>query len=150
MSRGRGTVNKVILVGRLGADPQLKYTPSGKANASFNVATNAVWKDQEGNQQEKTDWHRVTAWGKLAEVMGEWLKKGSNVYLEGRLQTRTYEDNNGVKKWITEVVVTDMEMLGRKGEGMGAGTGTGTGTGADAPSPEEIPPSEGGEEDLPF
>lgn len=145
MSRGRGTVNKVILVGRLGADPQLKYTPSGRANASFNVATNAVWKDQEGNQQEKTDWHRVTAWGKLAEVMGEWLKKGSYVYLEGRLQTRTYEDNNGVKKWITEVVVTDMEMLGRKGEGMGAG--------ADAQPPEEIPPSEpseGEEEDLPF
>ena len=115
MSRGRGTVNKVILVGRLGADPQLKYTPSGKANANFNIATNFTWKDQEGNKQEKTDWHRVIAWGKLAEVMGEWLKKGSYVYIEGKLQTRSYDDNNGVKKWITEVIATDMEMLGKKG-----------------------------------
>ncbi len=139
MARGRGTVNKVILVGRLGADPQLKYTPSGKANASFNVATNAVWKDQDGNQQEKTDWHRVTAWGKLAEVMGEWLKKGSYVYLEGRLQTRSYEDTNGVKKWITEVVATDMEMLGKKGETKEE----------EAPPPEEVPDA-GEEEDLPF
>ena len=143
MARGRGTVNKVILVGRLGADPQLKYTPSGKANASFNVATNFVWKDQDGNQQEKTDWHRVTAWSKLAEVMGEWLKKGSYVYLEGRLQTRSYEDTNGVKKWITEVVATDMEMLGKKGE---ASAETG-------PPPEDVPEGEAeaeAEEDLPF
>ena len=141
MARGRGTVNKIILVGRLGADPQLKYTPSGKANASFNLATNMVWKDQDGNQQEKTDWHRITAWGKLAEVMGEWLKKGSYVYLEGRLQTRSYDDANGVKKWITEVVATDMEMLGRKGE---------TQTGGEE-EPPDIP--EGGgeaEDDLPF
>ena len=146
MARGRGTVNKVILVGRLGADPQLRYTPSGKATASFNVATNYVWKDQDGNQQDKTDWHRVTAWGKLAEVMGEWLKKGSYVYLEGRLQTRSYEDSNGVKKWITEVVATDMEMLGKKTEGTGAPAGD--------EAPAESPPedfSEGGdEEDLPF
>lgn len=144
MSRGRGTVNKVILVGRLGADPQLKYTPSGRANASFNVATNTVWKDQEGNQQERTDWHRVVAWGKLAEVMGEWLKKGSYVYLEGRLQTRSYEDSNNVKKYITEVVVSDMEMLGRKGEGQAS---------SDDTSPPEDFNQEGadaGEDDLPF
>ncbi len=146
MARGRGTVNKVILVGRLGADPQLRYTPSGKATANFNVATNYVWKDQDGNQQDRTNWHRVTAWGKLAEVMGEWLKKGSYVYLEGRLQTRSYEDTNGVKKWITEVVATDMEMLGKKAEG--------TGTQAGDESPAESPPEDfsegGGEEDLPF
>ena len=144
MSRGRGTVNKVILVGRLGADPQLKYTPSGRANASFNVATNTVWKDQEGNQQERTDWHRVVAWGKLAEVMGEWLKKGSSVYLEGRLQTRSYEDSNNVKKYITEVVVSDMEMLGRKGEGSAP---------SDGGAPPEDFNQEGagtGEDDLPF
>jgi single-strand DNA-binding protein len=142
MSRGRGTVNKVILVGRLGADPQLKYTPSGRANASFNIATNLIWKDQDGNQQDKTDWHRVSAWGKLAEVMGEWLKKGSYVYIEGRLQTRTYEDNNGVKKWITEVVATDMEMLGKKGE---------AGEPEEAP-PEDVPTEGEGEEesDRPF
>jgi single-strand DNA-binding protein len=143
MAIGRGTVNKVILVGRLGADPQLKYTPSGRANVNFNLATNAVWKDQEGNQQEKTDWHRVSAWGKLAEIMGEWLKKGSYVYIEGRLQTRSYEDSNGVKKYITEVVATDLEMLGKKGEGAPA---------VAAPS-EEMPPQVGPQEsgeDLPF
>lgn len=143
MAIGRGTVNKVILVGRLGADPQLKYTPSGRANVNFNLATNAVWKDQEGNQQEKTDWHRISAWGKLAEIMGEWLKKGSYVYIEGRLQTRSYEDSNGVKKYITEVVATDLEMLGKKGESASP----------EAPSSEEMPPQEGsqeGEEDLPF
>ena len=140
MSRGRGTVNKVILIGRLGADPQLKYTPSGRANVNFNLATNAVWKDQEGNQQERTDWHRVVAWGKLAEVMGEWLKKGSLVYLEGRLQSRSYDDANGVKKWVTEVVASDMEMLGKKG-----------GEGSEAtPAPEEPPPDSGEESDLPF
>ena len=146
MARGRGTVNKVILVGRLGADPQLRYTPSGKATANFNVATNYVWKDQDGNQQDRTNWHRVTAWGKLAEVMGEWLKKGSYVYLEGRLQTRSYEDTNGVKKWITEVVATDMEMLGKKSEG----TGTQAGDEAPAESPPEDFSEGGGEEDLPF
>lgn len=146
MARGRGTVNKVILVGRLGADPQLRYTPSGKATANFNVATNYVWKDQDGNQQDRTNWHRVTAWGKLAEVMGEWLKKGSYVYLEGRLQTRSYEDTNGVKKWITEVVATDMEMLGKKAEGTGAQAGDE----APAESPPEDFSDAGGEEDLPF
>ncbi len=142
MARGRGTVNKVILIGRLGADPQLKYTPSGKANVTFNLATNASWKDQEGNQQERTDWHRVVAWGKLAEVMGEWLKKGSSVFLEGRLQTRTYDDSNGVKKWITEVVATDMEMLGKKGD-------SGGGTSEEA-VPEDVPDAEGNDADLPF
>ncbi len=117
MAKGRGTVNKVILVGRLGADPELKYTASGRANARFNLATNRFWKDQDGNRKEETDWHRISAWGKLAEVIGEWLKKGSLVYIEGRLQTRSFEDSNGVKKWITEVVAEDLEMLGGKGEG---------------------------------
>jgi len=140
MAQGRGTVNKVILVGRLGADPQLKYTPSGRANVQFNVATNAVWKDQEGNQQEKTDWHRIVAWGKLAEVMGEYLKKGSYVYLEGRLQTRSFEDNSGAKRYITEVVVDNMEMLGKKGEMASNDSG---------PQPEAIP-DDAVEEDLPF
>lgn len=141
MARGRGTVNKVMLIGRLGADPQLKYTPSGRANVTFNLATNAAWKDQEGNQQERTDWHRIVAWSKLAEVIGEWLKKGSLVYLEGRLQTRNYEDNNGVKRYITEVVVSDMEMLGGKGQ-----------SDSSAPeAPEDLPDTgPDAEDDLPF
>ncbi len=108
----KGTLNRVMLIGRLGADPQLKYTSSGRANVNFNLATNASWKDSDGNQQEKTDWHRIVAWGKLAEIIGEFLKKGSNVYIEGRLQTRSYDDQNGVKRYITEVVASDLEMLG--------------------------------------
>jgi single-strand DNA-binding protein len=139
MARGRGTVNKVMLIGRLGADPQLKYTPSGRANVNFNLATNASWKDQDGNQQERTDWHRIVAWGKLAEVMGEWLKKGSLIYLEGRLQTRSYDDSNGVKRYITEVVATDLEMLGGKGQGEPS----------EAAPAENIPDAEP-EDDLPF
>ncbi len=142
MSRGKGTINKVILIGRLGADPQLRYTPSGRASATFNLATNYTWKDNDGNMQERTDWHRIVAWGKLAEVMGEWLKKGSAVYLEGRLQTRNYDDANGVKKYITEVVVNDMEMLGRKGEGGGGGASS-------EPYPDE-PPAFDQNDDLPF
>ncbi len=148
MSRGRGTVNKVILVGRLGADPQLRYTPSGRATASFTLATNANWKDQEGKFQERTDWHRVVAWGKLAEVMGEFLKKGSSVYLEGRLQTRQYEDSNGVKRYITEVVVSDMEMLGRKGDVPSSGPEV-VGE-PPVEMPEGAGPGGGEEDDLPF
>ena len=140
MANGRGTVNKVILVGRLGSDPQLKYTPSGRANVSFNVATNAVWKDQDGNQQERTDWHRIVAWGKLAEIMGEYLKKGSKCYLEGRLQTRNYDDKDGVKRYITEVIVDSMEMLDSKG---------GNGSGSDSAPPEPMADIEPAD-DLPF
>ena len=143
MSRGRGTVNKVMLIGRLGADPQLKYTPSGRANVNFNLATNASWKDQDGNMQERTDWHRIVAWGKLAEVIGEWLKKGSSVYIEGRLQTRSYDDQNGVKKYITEVVASDLEMLGG-----GAGRG-GSDQSSDMPPADPMDAGEP-EDDLPF
>jgi single-strand DNA-binding protein len=139
MSRGRGTVNKVILVGRLGADPEVKYTPAGRAYANFNVATNAVWKDQDGNQKDRTDWHRVVAWGKLAEIIGEYLKKGSSVYLEGRLQTRSWDDANGVKRYITEVVAADMEMLGKKESDSG-----------DSAPPVDIPSEEPPANDLPF
>lgn len=144
MARSKGTVNKVILVGRLGADPELKYTPSGRAFVNFNLATNAAWKDQDGNQQERTDWHRVTSWGKLAEIMGEYLKKGSLVYVEGRLQTRNYDDANGVKRYITEVVADEMTMLGGKGDG-----GSASGGGAIPPPDDSEMPPEGGD-DLPF
>jgi len=107
-------LNRVTLIGRLGADPQVRYTPSGKASANFNLATGRSWKDSDGNQKEETDWHRVTVWGRLAEVCGEYLKKGSQIYCEGRLQTRSYDDSNGVTKYITEVVMNDMQMLGGK------------------------------------
>jgi len=112
----RGTVNKVILIGRLGGDPELRYTPSGDAVANFRIATNRVWRDQEGNQQEKTEWHRIVAWRKLAERCGEYLKKGSHVYIEGRLETRSWEGKNGNKRYVTEVIANQMQMLEAKGE----------------------------------
>jgi len=112
----RGTVNKVILIGRLGSDPELRYTPNGDAVANFRVATNRVWKDQEGNQQERTEWHRIVAWRKLAERCGEFLKKGSHVYIEGRLETRSWEDKNGNKRYVTEIIANQMQMLEAKGE----------------------------------
>jgi len=108
-------MNKVILIGRLGTDPELKYTPSGKAYAKFNLATTERWK-KDGEKQEKTEWHKIVSWGKLAEIMGEYLKKGSQVYLEGKLQTRIWE-KEGQKQYITEIVVDNMEMLdNKKGE----------------------------------
>ncbi|MBN2104440.1 single-stranded DNA-binding protein [bacterium] len=145
MARGRGTVNKVILIGHLGADPQLKYTPSGSAFVNISIATNRVWKDQDGNQQERTEWHRVVAWRKLAEIIGEYLKKGSSVYIEGSLQTRSYEDTNGVKRYITEVVADEMVMLGKKGEVDAVGNDS---TEQPPPQDDSAPPE--GEDDLPF
>jgi len=125
----RGTVNKVILIGRLGGDPELRYTPNGDAVANFRIATNRVWRDQEGNQQEKTEWHRIVAWRKLAERCGEYLKKGSHVYIEGRLETRSWEDKNGNKRYVTEIIANRMQMLEAKGEVRVA---------EQAPPPEEV------------
>jgi len=125
----RGTVNKVILIGRLGSDPELRYTPNGDAVANFRIATNRVWKDQKGNQQERTEWHRIVAWRKLAERCGEYLKKGSHVYIEGRLETRSWEDKNGNKRYVTEIITNQMQMLGAKGEVKAT---------EQAPPPEEV------------
>jgi len=115
----RGTVNKVILIGRLGSDPELRYTPNGDAVANFRIATNRVWKDREGNQQERTEWHRIVAWRKLGERCGEYLKKGSHVYIEGRLETRSWEDKNGNRRFVTEIIANQMQMLEARG-GVGA------------------------------
>ncbi len=109
------SLNKVMLIGNLGKDPELRYTTSGIAVATFTIATNESWKDQEGNLQERTEWHNIVAWRKLAEICGEWLKKGKKVYIEGRLQTRSYDDKNGVKKYVTEIVADDMLMLDSAG-----------------------------------
>lgn len=108
---GRGSVNKVILVGHLGDNPELRYIPAGDAVASFRLATNRVWKNKEGNQQERTEWHRIIAWRKLAEICSEYLKKGSHVYIEGRLETRSWDDGSGNKKYVTEIVANTMQML---------------------------------------
>jgi single-strand DNA-binding protein len=143
MARRRSGINKVILIGNLGADPELRYTPSGAAVADFRIATSETWPDANGEDQQHTEWHRIVAWRKLAEVCGEYLKKGSKVYIEGRLQTRSWEGQDGVKRYATEVVARDMQMLGAKGE---------TGGGGAAEAPEEgtrgEPPEE--DDDLPF
>ena len=147
MATGRGSVNKVILIGNLGSDPELKYTPSGAAVTNFNVATNEIWNDKDGNKQERTEWHRVVLWRKLAEIAGEYLKKGSKVYLEGRLQTLSWEDKDGVKRYTTEVVADNMTMLDAKSEGGGS-----SGVSSAPPPASEAPPAadSGAEDDLPF
>jgi len=116
MAYGRGSVNKVFLLGRLGKDPDLKYTPNGAAVATMSIATNLVWKDQEGNQKEQTDWHRVVAWRKTAEIASNYLKKGSPVYIEGRLQTRSWNDKDNVTRYITEVIAENLVLIGGKAE----------------------------------
>jgi len=119
-SRG---VNKVILVGNLGQDPEVRYMPNGNAVANITVATSESWKDQSGQKQERTEWHRVVMFGKLAEITGEYLRKGSQVYLEGKLQTRKWKDQSGQDRYSTEVVVDQggqMQMLGGRGQGQGA------------------------------
>ncbi len=118
MARG---VNKVILVGNLGKDPEVRYTTSGAAVSSVSIATTSAWKDKSGEQQESTEWHNLVFFGRLGEVVGEYLKKGSQIYAEGRLQTRKWQDKEGHDRYTTEVVVNDMQMLGGRGEGGGGG-----------------------------
>lgn len=104
-------VNKVILIGRLGADPELRYTTDGTSVATFNMATTETWKDKNGNKQEKTEWHRVVAWRKLGEIAGEYLKKGRLVYIEGRIRSREYDAKDGTKRKVFEIEATEMKML---------------------------------------
>jgi single-strand DNA-binding protein len=113
-SRG---VNKVILVGNLGNDPEVRYMPNGNAVANLSLATSESWKDQQGQQQEKTEWHRVTMYRRLAEIAGEYLKKGSQIYIEGKLQTRKWQDQQGNDKYTTEVIADQLQMLGGRMEG---------------------------------
>lgn len=110
-------VNKVILVGRLGKDPDLRYTPKGEAVANLSVATDEQWKDKLGEKVQRTEWHKIVTFGKQAEICGEYLKKGSLVFIEGKLQTRSWEDKDGVKRYTTEIVSNTMKMLdGKKAE----------------------------------
>ncbi len=107
-----GGVNKVIIIGRLGKDPEIRYTPAGDAVATLTIATSDDWRDKNtGERQSKTEWHRVVAWRKLAEIAGNYLKKGSQVYIEGKLQTRSWEDRDGVKRFTTEIIAQNMQML---------------------------------------
>lgn len=111
------SVNKVILVGNLGRDPEMRYMPSGDALASFSIATTDTWKDKSGQRQERTEWHRISMFGKQAEIAGQYLKKGSSVYIEGRLQTRKWTDKEGHERNTTEVVADRMQMLGGRAGG---------------------------------
>ena len=111
------SVNKVILVGNLGRDPETRYSTGGEAVANISVATTDSWKDKSGEKQERTEWHRVAFFGKLAEIAGEYLKKGSQVYVEGRLQTRKWQDKDGQDKYTTEIIADRMQMLGSRGGG---------------------------------
>ncbi len=115
------SVNKVILVGNLGKDPELRYTPAGQAVATFSLATSERYKDRNGEMQEKTEWHNIVAWRQLAEICGKYLHKGRQVYIEGRIQTRSYDDRDGNKKYITEIVADQMQMLGNRGGEEGVG-----------------------------
>ncbi len=120
MARG---INKVILIGNLGADPDVRYTASGAAVSNINIATTETWRDKEsGEQQEKTEWHRVVFFGRLAEIVAEYLRKGSQIYIEGRLQTRKWQDKEGNDRYTTDIVANEMQMLGGRGGGGGGGS----------------------------
>ena len=149
MARG---VYKVILIGNLGADPEVRYTPDGAPVANFNLATSESWNDRSsGEKQERTEWHRLVVWRKLAEIAGQYLKKGSKIYIEGKLQTRSWEDQSGQKRYTTEVVVNEMEMLDSRGEGGGGGGGGISRDPGPAAQPESGPPPGVAEDDdLPF
>lgn len=106
------SVNKVILLGRLGQDPELKYTPGGSAVCNFSLATTEAWTDKQGQKQEKTEWHRIVVWGKLAELCNQYLAKGRQAFLEGRLQTRSWDDKDGNKKYTTEILASTVQFIG--------------------------------------
>jgi len=138
-SRG---VNKVILVGNLGNDPEVRYMPNGNAVANLSIATSESWKDQQGQPQERTEWHKVTMYRRLAEIAGEYLKKGSQIYLEGKLQTRKWQDQSGNDRYTTEVIADMMQMLGGRGEGGGNMGGGNAGGGYQ--KPQQNAPQQGG------
>jgi single-strand DNA-binding protein len=140
------SVNKVILIGNLGRDPEVRFTAGGKAVARFSVATSEVWNDAEGSRQERTEWHNVVVWGKQAESCGQYLQKGRQVYIEGSIRNRQYDDKDGNKKYITEVNAQRVQFLGGGGGG-GRGAPAREPQGGEGPGPA-APPSE--EEDIPF
>ena len=153
------SVNKVILIGNLGKDPEVKYTPSGTPVAKLTLATNERFKDKGGEWQDRTEWHNVVVWQRLAEIAGEYLKKGSKVYIEGRLQTRSWDDKQtNQKKYMTEVVAQDLVLLGGRGEGGGGddaggrsrGAAAGGGFDQRAPEPEPAAATPISDEDIPF
>ena len=156
MARG---INKVILVGNLGQDPETRYMPSGGAVTNFTVATNESWKDkQTGEQKDRTEWHKVAMFNRLAEIAAEYLRKGSQVYIEGKLRTRKWQDRDGKDRYTTEIIADEMQMLGGRGGGGGGNYGSGGGSGSsssgasNAPSGggQSAPPADDFDDDIPF
>ena len=152
MARG---VNKVILVGNLGKDPETRYMPNGKAVTNFTIATSESWKDkQTGEQREQTEWHNIVMYDRLAEIAAEYLKKGSQVYIEGKLRTRKWQDKEGRDRYTTEINANEMQMLGSRAGGGAMGGGGGGGGGESRPAPASSGGSPGGspdfDDDIPF
>ena len=146
-----GGVNKVILVGNLGNDPEMRHTPSGAGVCEFRLATNESWNDKNGQRQERTEWHRIVVWGRKAEVCSKYLSKGRQVFVEGRLRTRSWEDKEGNKRYTTEIVANDVQFLGGGG---GGGGGRGSASPEGGAGGEEPPADFGGfggqDDDIPF
>jgi single-strand DNA-binding protein len=152
MARG---VNKVIIVGNLGGDPETRYMPSGAAVTNLTVATNESWKDkQTGEQKERTEWHKVAMFNRLAEIAAEYLRKGSQVYIEGKLRTRKWQDQNGQDRWTTEIIADEMQMLGGRGAGGAGGGGGGSFGGSQQGGGSSSAPPQPGpddfDDDIPF
>ena len=155
-----GGINKVILIGNLGNDPEMRHTPNGAGVCEFRLATNEAWTDKQGQRQERTEWHRVVVWGKKAEVCSKYLSKGRQVYVEGRLRTRSWEDKEGNKRYTTEVVANDVQFLGGGGRDGGGGGGGGGRSGGGGGGMDEPPPGDyfgggggggnGPDDDIPF
>jgi len=145
------SLNKVMLIGNLGKDPEVRYTTSGTAVASFSLATSERFKNKGGEWEDKTEWHNVTLWGRLAEIAGEYLAKGKTVYIEGRLQTRKWQDRDGRDRYTTEIVADKMQMLGAKGEGGGRqGAGRGPDDAGQGSSSGYEEPVFNPDDDIPF
>lgn len=141
-------INKAIIVGRLGADPEVRYTPSGSAVANFNIATSMEWKDKDsGEKRERTEWHRIVVWNRLGELCGEYLSKGRQVYIEGRIQTRSWEDRDGNKRYTTEIIASDVQFLGGRDA---ADSAAPSGAGGYTSEAMEPPISGPEDDDIPF
>ena len=145
-----GSVNKVILVGNLGRDAELRFTPGGAAVATLNMATTEVWNDKQGQKQEKTEWHRIVLWGKQAESLQEYLVKGKQIYVEGRLQTRQWDDKDGNKRYTTEIKADRVTLLGGGGGGRSGGMERGGGHAAGSQAQDEPPMEPMTDDDIPF
>jgi len=151
MARG---INKVIIVGNLGNDPETRYMPSGSAVTNLTVATNESWKDKAtGEQKDRTEWHKVAMFNRLAEIAAEYLRKGSQVYIEGKLRTRKWQDKSGQDRWTTEIIADEMQMLGGRGGAGGGGGGSAPSSSGQGSGPPSAPPQAGPDDfddDIPF